>query len=361
MTIQLSHRRHRPGPGRPGQPAPPALPAAAQPDRAPRAAERPRAAVVAGHGAGICRIGRNTVIAACDQLALEGYLAMRPRTPPLVMDLPTRDGRGRASIDAGRQSDLGARADHAVAALSPRQAGHAGVPSGHAGPRQFPVQHLVETAQPAGKARASRPVRHLSRQRLPAAVRGDRALPHGVARREMRRRADRRHQRRPIGVRPAGAHPHRRRRHGVDGGAGILRRRLGLRFGGRETEPAGGHRCRLEPRAAARHSPADLRHAVLPPSARHDHADGAAAQSHPPGGGLERLDRRGRFRRRVPVPGPAHPGPARHQRVKPRGLCRHLRQGPVSGDAPRLPGGARSPSATPSSRRSASPASSRRC
>ena len=35
------------------------------------------------------RIGRNTVIAACDQLALEGYLAMRPRTPPLVMDLPT--------------------------------------------------------------------------------------------------------------------------------------------------------------------------------------------------------------------------------------------------------------------------------
>lgn len=35
-------------------------------------------------------IGRNTVIAACDQLALEGYLAIRPRRPSVVMDLPTR-------------------------------------------------------------------------------------------------------------------------------------------------------------------------------------------------------------------------------------------------------------------------------
>src|SRR6187399_2030501 len=35
------------------------------------------------------RVGRNTVIAACDQLALEGYLAIRPRTPPRVMDLPS--------------------------------------------------------------------------------------------------------------------------------------------------------------------------------------------------------------------------------------------------------------------------------
>ena len=35
-------------------------------------------------------VGRNTVIAACDQLALEGYLAIRPRRPSVVMDLPTR-------------------------------------------------------------------------------------------------------------------------------------------------------------------------------------------------------------------------------------------------------------------------------
>jgi GntR family transcriptional regulator/MocR family aminotransferase len=35
-------------------------------------------------------VGRNTVIAACDQLALEGDLAMRPRRPSVVMDLPTR-------------------------------------------------------------------------------------------------------------------------------------------------------------------------------------------------------------------------------------------------------------------------------
>ena len=34
-------------------------------------------------------VGRNTVIAACDQLALEGYLSLRPLTPPLVQDFPT--------------------------------------------------------------------------------------------------------------------------------------------------------------------------------------------------------------------------------------------------------------------------------
>jgi len=35
------------------------------------------------------KVGRNTVIAACDQLALEGYLKLTPRTPPVVMDLPS--------------------------------------------------------------------------------------------------------------------------------------------------------------------------------------------------------------------------------------------------------------------------------
>lgn len=35
------------------------------------------------------KVGRNTVIAACDQLALEGYLKLTPRTPPVVMNLPS--------------------------------------------------------------------------------------------------------------------------------------------------------------------------------------------------------------------------------------------------------------------------------
>ena len=90
-----------------------------------------------------CGIGRNTVIAACEQLALEGYLAIAPRTPPLVDGPAERHRRRGEDIGRGQQSDVGARADHAVAALSPRQARHAGVPSGHARPRQFPVQHLV--------------------------------------------------------------------------------------------------------------------------------------------------------------------------------------------------------------------------
>ena len=83
------------------------------------------------------RIGRNTVIAACDQLALEGYLAMRPRTPPLVMDLPTTTVTAeKASI--GQQSDIGARADHAVA---PYHHGKPGMLAFHPGmpdPDNFP-------------------------------------------------------------------------------------------------------------------------------------------------------------------------------------------------------------------------------
>src|SRR3954451_208832 len=47
------------------------------------------------------KVGRNTVIAACDQLALEGYLAIRPRTPPLVMDLPSPAvAERRAAVEA---------------------------------------------------------------------------------------------------------------------------------------------------------------------------------------------------------------------------------------------------------------------
>lgn len=45
-------------------------------------------------------IGRNTVIAACEQLALEGYLSIRPRTPPVVMALPAPAlGRRQAPAD----------------------------------------------------------------------------------------------------------------------------------------------------------------------------------------------------------------------------------------------------------------------
>ena len=46
-------------------------------------------------------VGRNTVIAAYDQLALEGYLLMRRGAPPLVMDLPVHGaaaGKPRSAI-----------------------------------------------------------------------------------------------------------------------------------------------------------------------------------------------------------------------------------------------------------------------
>ena len=52
MKTEFSHRRHRPRSRRPRQSAPAALCPAARPDRAARAAERPRAALDTGHGAG---------------------------------------------------------------------------------------------------------------------------------------------------------------------------------------------------------------------------------------------------------------------------------------------------------------------
>lgn len=42
-------------------------------------------------------IGRNTVIAAYDQLALEGYLAVRRCAPPVIVDLPASTAAGSAS------------------------------------------------------------------------------------------------------------------------------------------------------------------------------------------------------------------------------------------------------------------------
>ncbi|MBI2718393.1 MAG: PLP-dependent aminotransferase family protein [Rhizobiales bacterium] len=54
-------------------------------------------------------LGRNTVIAAYDQLALEGYLRMRKCAPPLVVDLPARAVRTGMppTAPAGRISERG--------------------------------------------------------------------------------------------------------------------------------------------------------------------------------------------------------------------------------------------------------------
>ena len=54
------------------------------------------------------RIGRNTVIAAYDQLALEGYLSVRRCAPPVVVDLPAHGGTmGSAKKPMARLSRRG--------------------------------------------------------------------------------------------------------------------------------------------------------------------------------------------------------------------------------------------------------------
>jgi GntR family transcriptional regulator/MocR family aminotransferase len=84
------------------------------------------------------KIGRNTVIAACDQLALEGYLAIRPRTPPLVMDLPSPAVAGpRAAVEA--ESAISARGRTMLA--QPYHHGRPGMLAFHPGmpdPANFP-------------------------------------------------------------------------------------------------------------------------------------------------------------------------------------------------------------------------------
>jgi GntR family transcriptional regulator/MocR family aminotransferase len=53
-------------------------------------------------------VGRNAVIAAYDQLALEGYLRMRKSAPPLVVDLPHRlPARARPKLQGARLSPRG--------------------------------------------------------------------------------------------------------------------------------------------------------------------------------------------------------------------------------------------------------------
>ena len=130
-------------------------------------------------------VGRNTVIAAYDQLALEGYLDIRPRTPPLVMDLPTTTvAAEKASIEGRQPSRRAARSCWRSPII---MASPACLP--------FIPACRIPTISPStpgrsllarGRSSPIRSVRHLSRQRLSAAVRGDRALPHGVARGDLR-------------------------------------------------------------------------------------------------------------------------------------------------------------------------------
>ena len=308
------------------------------------------------------RIGRNTVIAACDQLALEGYLAIRPRTPPVVMDLPSADRRraGRASKRTATRSRRAARS----CSPQPYHHGKPGMLAFHPGmpdPDNFPFNTWSKLLARRAK---------LAHHDLFGTyhVKGYPPLCEAIARYLTASRGVKCDAEQIVVTNGAQSAFDLLARILIDDGDTVWMEEPGYYGAGSAFVSAGAKLARLrvsdagwdlEPPPAI--PAADLRHAVLSSSARRHHADGAAAQSHPHGRSLERLDHRGRLRWRIPLPGPAHPGAARHQRVKPRGLCRHLRQDPVSGDAARLHGGARAHPRHASSRRSASPASSPRC
>jgi GntR family transcriptional regulator/MocR family aminotransferase len=84
------------------------------------------------------RVGRNTVIAACDQLALEGYLAITPRTPPRVMDLPSATVTAEKA-SAGESNPISARGQ--IMLSQPYHHGRPGMLAFHPGmpdPDNFP-------------------------------------------------------------------------------------------------------------------------------------------------------------------------------------------------------------------------------
>ena len=361
MKTELSHRRHRARPRRPGQPASPALRAAAQPDRAARAAERPRAALDAGHGEGSedrpqhgdrrlrpAGAGRLSGDAAAHAAAGHGPAERR------------RTARRRRSTDRQCRSRRAGRS----CSTQPYHHGRPGMLAFHPGmpdPDNFPFNTWSKLLSRRAK------LAHLDLFGT-YHVKGYPPLCEAIARYLTASRGVSCEAEQIVVTNGAQSAFDLLARILIDAGDTVWMEEPGYYGAGSAFVSAGAKLSPLQVSdagwnldAAAGRPRADLRDAVLPPSARHHHADGAAAQPDPLGRSLERLDHRGRFRRRVPLPGPAHPGAARHQRVKPRGLCRHLRQDPVSGHAARLPRRARADPRHASSRRSASPASSRRC
>jgi len=216
-----------------GQSAPATLCPVARPDRTARAAERPRIALDTGHGADL-NVGRNTVIAACDQLGagrLSRHTARRPRGDGPADPLSGAEhvfGRGRQSISRRGQTMLAQPYHHGRPACLPFIR--------HADPdnfRSIPGRNCSAVAQ----IRTYRSFRDLSRQRLSAALRGDSALSH--ASRGVKCTAEQ------IVV-TNGAQSAFDLLPGcliddgdtvVDGGAGLLRRRVGLCLGRAKLAP----------------------------------------------------------------------------------------------------------------------------
>jgi DNA-binding transcriptional MocR family regulator len=139
-------------------------------------------------------VGRNTVIAAYEQLALEGYLLMRRGSPP-------GDGSpAPASTAKNARRDkqhISARKIMLAQPIicSPGLLHFIPTPI-----PTIPLHHMVEAAQQKSEAGAPRPVWHLSHRWLPTPLRSHSPLSHGVARNDLQARTDCRDQWCPIGL-----------------------------------------------------------------------------------------------------------------------------------------------------------------
>ena len=244
------------------------------------------------------KVGRNTVIAAYDQLLAEGFLEARTGSGTWVAPILQRpDPMSPAHPLPFRPERLSRRGRTIVdGATATAQCRRHQLPPRRARQRVVPVLDLEQPAgaqraqprrEPAGLPvlrRASRPAadhrqRHqrIARDRLPA------------------RSGDHRH-RRPGGARSGLARADGRRRPCLDGGARISRRQERLSRQRRAAGAAQGEPAWLgagRPRAAD--AAPDLRHALLPVALRHDHADRGAAAAPGHRRAVRGLDHRGRL------------------------------------------------------------------
>ena len=304
-----------------------------------------------------------------------GHRRLRPaarrrfhRGPRRLRHLGRADQAGTASraprrsrLERQPAPSLPPRPDHRQRPAAAAQRRRHQLPSRRARDRLLPLLHLVEPSGAQFALARRKPARLPLLRRPSRAARNHRQQHQRVARHRLRARAGHRRHRRAGGARPRLARADGRRRPCLDGGAGLSRRQERLPRQRREARAAEGRPPRLEPlRPGPAVAAPDLRHAVLPVAVRHDHAHRGAAAASRHRRAPRRLDRRGRFRRRIPLSRPSRAGAARPRSRQPRRLHRQLRQDAAAGAAHRLPDRAAASSSRPSTRPCRSPASSRR-
>ena len=239
------------------------------------------------------KVGRNTVIAAYDQLLAEGFIEARAGSgtwvAPIQQERPSGAPRARLRQPAPA---LAARPDHRQRPAAAAQRRRHQLSSRRAGDRVLPLLHLVEPSGAQFALARREPARLPLLRRPSGPARHHRQQHQRVARHRLHARAGHRRHRRAGRARPRLARADGRRRPCLDGGARLSRRQERLPRQRRETRAAEGRPARLEPlRSGPAAAAPDLRHAVLPMAVRHHHAHRGAAAAARHRRAPRRLDR----------------------------------------------------------------------